>query len=109
MKNEIVTPTGVNGEAGRRSRCAAIAVRVALACVGALAVQAAVAAPPSPSPSLCNERLTALIVPALPQTRSPGATSMPPWTSATATSTGSGCSRAPTIRARRIVKRRSAG
>jgi len=68
VKNEIVTPTGVNGETGRRSRCAAIAVRVALACVGALAVQAAVAAPASPSPSPCNERLTALIVPALPQT-----------------------------------------
>ncbi|MET3218838.1 UNVERIFIED_ORG: hypothetical protein ABIC48_006643 [Burkholderia territorii] len=68
MKNEIVTPTGANGEAGRRIRCAAIAVRVALACVGALAVQVAAAAPASSSSSSCNERLTALIVPALPQT-----------------------------------------
>ncbi|MDF3081309.1 hypothetical protein KPB01_10135 [Burkholderia sola] len=41
-------------------------MRVALACAGALAVQAAAAAPVSPSP--CNERLTALIVPALQQT-----------------------------------------
>jgi len=64
VKNEIVTPAGANGEAGRPSRCAAIAVRVALACAGALVVQAAAAAPASS----CNERLTALIVPALPQT-----------------------------------------
>ncbi|HDR9507186.1 hypothetical protein C5615_10800 [Burkholderia cepacia] len=34
MKNEIVTPAGANGEAGRRRRLAAVAVRAALACVG---------------------------------------------------------------------------
>ncbi|MDN7699826.1 hypothetical protein R0290_06670 [Burkholderia semiarida] len=61
VKNEIVTPPRANGQAGRRIRGAAI---VMLACAGALAAQAAAAAPPAS----CNERLTALIVPALRQT-----------------------------------------
>ncbi|MDR0240502.1 MAG: hypothetical protein LBJ65_02765 [Burkholderia sp.] len=64
MKNEIVTPAGANGEAVRRRRLAAVAVRVALACVGAAAVQTAAAAPPAS----CNDQLTRLIVPALRQT-----------------------------------------
>ncbi|WP_196319548.1 hypothetical protein [Burkholderia cepacia] len=64
MKNEIVTPAGANGEAVRRRRFAAVAARVALACLGAVAAQPAVAAPPAS----CSEQLTQLIVPALRQT-----------------------------------------
>ncbi|WP_244135993.1 hypothetical protein [Burkholderia sp. BCC0506] len=64
MKNEIVTPAGTNGADGRRSRYVDLAMRVALACAGALVVQMAAAAPPPP----CDEQLTKLIVPALRQT-----------------------------------------
>ncbi|WP_244137438.1 hypothetical protein [Burkholderia pyrrocinia] len=64
MKNEIATPAGANGEAGRRRRFAAAAGRVALACLGAVAAQSAAAAPLAS----CNEQLTQLIVPALRQT-----------------------------------------
>ncbi|WP_244272947.1 hypothetical protein [Burkholderia lata] len=65
MKNEIVTPAGANGEAVRRRRfAAAVAVRAAMACLGATAGQAAAAAPPAS----CNDQLTQLIVPALRQT-----------------------------------------
>ncbi|VWC50800.1 hypothetical protein BLA23254_07808 [Burkholderia lata] len=64
MKNEIVTPAGANGEAVCRRRFGAAAVRVALACLGAMAVQTAAAAPRAS----CNDQLTRLIVPALRQT-----------------------------------------
>ncbi|PFH26427.1 hypothetical protein [Burkholderia sp. JKS000303] len=64
MKNEIVTPAGANGEAGRGRRLAALAVRVALAGVGVAAAHAAHAA----SPASCDARLTQLIVPALRHT-----------------------------------------
>ncbi|WP_267896656.1 hypothetical protein [Burkholderia sp. BE12] len=36
MKNETVAPAGANGEAKRRSRYVHVAMRVALACAGAL-------------------------------------------------------------------------
>lgn len=65
MKNEIVTPAGANGEAVCRRRFAAIAGRVALACIGAVAALPAAAAPP---PASCDDQLTQLIVPALRQT-----------------------------------------
>ncbi|WP_249744608.1 hypothetical protein [Burkholderia pyrrocinia] len=64
MKNEIVTSAGANGEAVCRRRFAAVAGRVALACLGAAAAQSAAAAPPAS----CNDQLTQLIVPALRQT-----------------------------------------
>ncbi|WP_244132754.1 hypothetical protein [Burkholderia sp. BCC0397] len=64
MKNEIVTPAGANGATGHRGRRAAIAMCAAFACVGAIAVQSAAAAPASS----CDAQLTALIVPALRQT-----------------------------------------
>ncbi|VWB63758.1 hypothetical protein [Burkholderia lata] len=64
MKNEIVTPAGANGEAVCRRRFAAVAVRAALACLGAMAVQPAAAAPQAS----CDDQLTRLIVPALRQT-----------------------------------------
>lgn len=64
MKNEIVTPAGTNGEAGRGRRFAALAVHVALASVGAAAAHAAHAA----SSASCDAQLTQLIVPALRQT-----------------------------------------
>ncbi|WP_244137652.1 hypothetical protein [Burkholderia sp. BCC1644] len=63
MKNEIVPPAGANGEAMRRRRLAAVFMPVALASVGAMAVQTATAAPPAS----CNDQLTQLIVPALRQ------------------------------------------
>lgn len=108
MKNEIVTPAGTNGEAGRGRRFAALAVHVALASVGAVVAHAAHAA----SSASCDAQLTQLIVPALRQTAfdrqaihaEPAAlTGQPDGV------LGVRLFVTPTVRARRTATRRSAG